>query len=212
MTARILGAVRMTAGGILVACALAGCSSILPGKSASPDIYKFPASTQPTLVASASKVAALQLVVDTPTAARALDTDRIAVRTDTYELAYLAGARWDDSAPRVVQARLIEAFERAGAAGGVGRAEDGMRADIGFVSELRAFEVVTRTLAAPTVNVQIAAKLVGRPLGAVRDTRVFEAQVKAASSRDRDVIAAFDQALITIGNDAAAWTIATLAR
>lgn len=195
--------------GLLLLCSVGGCSSLLPGKAAAPDVFALPA---PAGAPAAPRSAPnnLQLVVDPPVAARALDTDRIAVRADTYELAYLSGARWDDNAPRVVQARLVETLERAGFAAGIGRAEDAIRADFSFVSDLRDFEVVTQGLGAPIIRVQIAAKLVTRPLGEVRAARVFNAEVKAAGRGKHDIIAAFDQALTAIGNDAAAWAQASL--
>lgn len=197
---------RAALAGILAfALQAGGCSSLLPGKAPPPDLYKLPTAAAPAAAEAGVKPLALQLVVDTPLAARALDTDRIAVRSDTYALAYLAGARWDDSAPRVVQARLIEAFEQAHVAAGVGRAEDGIRGDLGLVSELRAFEVVAGGLSAPVIHVEIATKLVSRPLGDVKASRVFSAQIKASSRRSRDVVAAFDQALSTISGDAVTW-------
>ena len=195
--------------GLLLLGALGGCSSLLPGKGASPDVFKLPSPGGAPASARTAKNN-LQLVVDVPIAARALDTDRIAVRSDTYQLAYLSGARWDDNAPRVVQARLIEALEHSGFAAGVGRAEDAIRADFSLVSDLRNFEVVTQGLSAPIISVQIAAKLVVRPLGEVRAARVFDAQVKAAGRGKQDIIAAFDQALTAIGNDVAVWAPANL--
>lgn len=190
---------------LVLALQAGGCTSLLPGKTPPPDVYKLPVVAEPVTRQTDAKPLALQLVVDTPLAARALDTDRIAVRSDTYALAYLAGARWDDSAPRVVQARLIEALENAQVASGVGRAEDGIRGDLGLVSELRAFEVISGGLSAPVVHVELAAKLVTRPLGEVRASRIFSIQIKASGRRTSDVIATFDQALSGISAEAVTW-------
>jgi cholesterol transport system auxiliary component len=61
------------------------------------------------------------LLVDDPSAASGLDTDRIAVRETPLRLGYYAGARWAEPAPRMVRDVIISAFENAGRLKGVGQ-------------------------------------------------------------------------------------------
>lgn len=180
----------------------AACGSVLPERGPPPDLYQIALSGAP---AEASARGTAQLVVEEPVAARGLDTDRIAVRPAPHELKYLAGARWSDRAPRLVQALLIEALEETGGLAGVGRPSDGMRADYALVSELRAFEV-DRAGSGTRVAVRLSAKLVREPAGQVAASRVFERVAESRSTSPARVVQAFNEAAEGVAREAAAWT------
>ena len=70
-----------------------------------------------------------QIVVNTPTALSALDSDRILVR-DQGVLSYLPDAQWSDPLPRLFQTRLIQTFENSSRLARVSRPGDRIVADI----------------------------------------------------------------------------------
>ena len=62
-----------------------------------------------------------QLVVAEPAAERDIDTTRIALSRTPNVIEYFADGNWSDTAPKMVQAKLIEAFESTNAIVAVGR-------------------------------------------------------------------------------------------
>jgi cholesterol transport system auxiliary component len=90
---------------------------------------------------TAPKPAEFQLVVNEPRAVRSLETDRILVKPGPAQISYYKDAVWSDRLPRLMQARLVEAFQNAGLVSAVGSRADRLDADIEMASELRAFQV-----------------------------------------------------------------------
>ena len=82
-----------------------------------------------------------QLVVAEPSALQSLDSDHVLVRRADGTLATLAHAQWSDRLPRLLQSRILQAFENAGAAGRVGPVGGAVSADMTLESEIR---IVTR--------------------------------------------------------------------
>ena len=81
-----------------------------------------------------------QLVVEEPTAAGAVNTTRIAVRPNPYQVQYFPDARWVDRAPLLVQTMLVESFENTGKVAAVGRQAIGLSSDFTLVTDLREFQ------------------------------------------------------------------------
>src|SRR5215469_10096366 len=54
------------------------------------------------------------LVVDEPTAARQIDTSRIALMNGPFRVEYYADVEWTDNAPAMVQLLLIQSFQNTG--------------------------------------------------------------------------------------------------
>jgi cholesterol transport system auxiliary component len=188
----------------LALLALSACSSILPARQPAPDVYRL---SQVSLPPQDTKPLAAQIVVDLPNASGGLDTDRIAVRSNPYELTYLAGARWTDHAPRLVQTALVEALESLNAFTGVGRPEDGIRQNFELVSDMRAFDILTEGGGSPHVSIVISSKLLRSPGGEVLASRLFKADAKAKGSGDKSVVATFDGAMAGLAADIAHWVV-----
>ncbi len=55
-----------------------------------------------------------QLLVADPSALKALDSEQILVRVSGAEIRYLSKSQWSDKLTRVVQSKLVEAFENTG--------------------------------------------------------------------------------------------------
>ena len=137
-----------------------------------------------------------QLVVAEPSAERDIDTTRIALTRTANVIEYFADGNWSDTAPRMVQAKMIEAFESTNAIVAVGRDAAGLRADYILQSDLRDFEAdYTVKGGAATAHVRLIAKLVQMPDR--RITRTVSAEASApASGRDlAAIVVAFEQAL-----------------
>src|SRR5690606_34016020 len=135
---------RRTAAVVLASAAIgalaAGCTSVIPGATAEPPkIYDL--TPKSTFDPKIPKVR-WQLVVDTPVAQASLNTTRIALSRTPITVDYYARAVWTDTAPKLVQTRLIESFENSGKIISVGRDAVCLRSDYILKTELRHFEAL----------------------------------------------------------------------
>lgn len=191
---------------VLSAGGLAGCG-LVPNVNKPLTLYtvspKLALSQQPAKVG-------WQLVVAEPSAERDIDTTRIALTRTPNVIEYFADGNWSDTAPRMVQAKMIEAFESTNAIVAVGRDAAGLRADYILQSDLRDFEAdYTTKGGAATAHVRLIAKLVQMPDR--RITRTVGAEAAApASGRDlAAIVVAFEQALSQVLSQVVAGVLAT---
>ena len=129
-----------------------------------------------------------------PLAALDLDSNRILVRTGPQQMATLAGAKWPDRLPLVVQARLTQSFQNAGLARQVGR-NPAATANYELDLDIRRFEL---DVARSRVEVDVAAKLVSASGGVSSAVEIFKADAPVASTRPAAVAAAMDRALTSV--------------
>ena len=94
---------------LLLAAALAGCTSLIAGAPSA--IFDLTAPGD-----AAGTQGSAQVLVPEPTTVRALDTDRIAARPTPSEYAYLPGAVWSDRLPKLLQTRLVQTLQNSGRA------------------------------------------------------------------------------------------------
>jgi len=130
-----------------------------------------------------------QLLVDAPSAAGLLDSERIVVRAGADELGLLRGARWSAPLPQLWQNLLIRAIEDDGRLR-VGRERDVLAGDERLIGELRAFEFVRAT---EQVRIHFHAKRVDRQQRIVGE-RGFEASAEVRGGDAADIVAAFNAA------------------
>jgi cholesterol transport system auxiliary component len=176
---------------------LAGCSFL--GAEAGTATYDL---TAPRGI-TAPRATSAQVLVPEPVTLRALDTDRIVVRPKPSEVNYLAGAQWSDRLPRLVQSRLVEAFENTGKVK-AGRPGQGLQIDYQVVTEIRAFEY---DASARKVRVEISAKLMDDHNGRVGAAEIFTGEVDCASDSGSAVTSALDSALTTQLRAIVAWSL-----
>lgn len=151
-----------------------------------------------------------QLVVEEPYAAGGLDSHKIAIYTNPYEVKYYAEARWAERAPRMVQTLLVESFENTGRIVAVGRQSVGLRSDFNLKSELREFQAVLKDgQTAPEVIVVLQVKLIAQPRQQIVASATFERRAMAKSGAILNVVEAFDDALGKILRDTVAWAMTT---
>src|SRR5580693_5879628 len=134
--------------------------------------------SQPETAARKALHVQRQFVVTEPIAVQPLDSDRVLVRRPDGALATLAHAQWSDRLPRLVQARIVQAFENAGAVGRVGVSGGQITPDVTLDVEIRVFEV---DAGAGQGKIELATKLVGAVSGRTVAARVFEANAPGAS-------------------------------
>lgn len=183
---------------------LAGCGGILPQ---APPSNLYTLSPKNTFTEALPKVD-WQLVVEEPYAAGGLDTHRISIMTNPYEVKYYAEARWAERAPRMVQTLLVESFENTGKIVSVGRQSVGLRSDFNLKSELREFQAeLTANDPVPTVRVALASKLIMQPRQEIIAARAFEHRVKAKSGEVLSVVQAFDEALGRVLRETVQWVL-----
>ncbi|WP_299153537.1 ABC-type transport auxiliary lipoprotein family protein [uncultured Tateyamaria sp.] len=155
-----------------------------------------------------------QIVVDTPTATAAVNTDQIAVQPTPLQVQYLPGARWVDRAPLIVQALLIESFENTGKVPAVGSSTIGLRADYLIVTDIREFQATVPTGAlseALQIDVRLNIKIIDAFTDRIIASRSFEEFVASPTDAAPDVAGAFDEALGDTMRDAVEWSIRKIA-
>jgi cholesterol transport system auxiliary component len=188
----------------LAAAALSACSLPDLGSGPPPDLYVLsPKSTFPEDLPSVD----WQLVVEEPSTAKGIDTDRIAIAPSQLEVKYLAGSRWADRAPRMLQQLLIQSFENTKKIVSVGRQSVGLRSDYVLKVELREFQAEKTPEAGTVVRVRLNLKLVRIALGQIVASQSFEAVKDAKSEGVPDIVQAFDDAVGAVLKRAVAWTL-----
>jgi cholesterol transport system auxiliary component len=189
---------------ILSAAGLAGCG-IVPDVNKPLTIY----TVRPKLALAAppAKVS-WQLVVAEPAAERDIDTTRIALTRKPNVIEYFADGNWSDTAPRMVQAKLIEAFESTNAIVAVGRDAAGLRADYILQCDLRDFQA-DYVGGVATAHVRLIAKLVQMPDRRITRTITAEASAPAGGRDLPAIVVAFEQALGEVLSKVVAGILAT---
>lgn len=149
-----------------------------------------------------------QILVPEPTALKMLDSEQVVVRVSPSEVQYLANSRWGDRLPRMVQSKLVEAFENSGRLGGVGKPGQGLAIDYQVVTDIRTFEVTTN--GARVANVEISAKILNDRNGTVRAQGTFKASTPVSGSENRDFISALDRAFAKVGSEIVDWALRSM--
>ncbi|MGN7293565.1 ABC-type transport auxiliary lipoprotein family protein [Rhizobium sp. SAFR-030] len=183
----------------LIALLLAGC-----GSKANNDTFDLSI----TPMANAPTAKSRQILVTEPTALKSLDSEQVVVRVSASEIQYLSKSQWGDRLPRMVQSKLVEAFENTGKLAGVGKPGQGLAIDYQVVSDIRAFEVDTS--GADVAHVQISAKILNDRNGTVRAQRVFEASVPVRGADNAQFVAAINRAFAQVGAEIVDWTLRSI--
>jgi cholesterol transport system auxiliary component len=180
---------------------LGGCAMALGGGSAAPTTYDLIA---PRSFAAGARSAPYQLVVREPIAVHALDTDRIMVRPGVSQVSYYKGAVWSDRLPHLVQVRMIETLQNAGAARAVLNSNDQASGDFYLATEIRAFQIDTANGPA-AADVDLFAKLIDGNSEKVVAQKGFNARVPAPNDTPQAAVAALNQALTQVLQDTSSW-------
>ncbi|MBB3399264.1 MULTISPECIES: ABC-type transport auxiliary lipoprotein family protein [unclassified Rhizobium] len=177
---------------------LAGC-----GTAAKNDTYDLSASATGSGPAAKGR----QILVQQPTALKAIDSEQIVIRVAPSQIQYLSKAQWGDKLPRMVQAKLVEAYENSGKLGGVGVPGQGLAIDYQLVTDIRSFEI--DTTGGSRAVVEISAKILNDRNGSVRAQKVFRQEVSAGGSND-GLVKGLDRAFAGVSAEIVNWTLQSI--
>ncbi|WP_313958402.1 ABC-type transport auxiliary lipoprotein family protein [Chelativorans salis] len=189
----------------MAALLLGGCAAI-PGFGPPPvDAYDIGA---PVLPDTGRRLSRTQVLVPEPSALKVLDGQDMVVRTSSGAVQLLGGARWSDRLPRLVQARLVEAYQRSGRVGGVGRPGEGLAIDYQVIVDIRAFEI--RPGGGDRAYVELNARVLNDRNGVVRASRDFTAIAPVTGSGTAALVAALDRAFQHTAAEIVDWSIGVM--
>ncbi|MBN9497879.1 MAG: membrane integrity-associated transporter subunit PqiC [Alphaproteobacteria bacterium] len=176
----------------------------LPGGGDPPQLYTL---TPKSTFAADLPQADWQLAIELPIASGGLDTARIALQRTPFTLDFYARAAWTDTAPRMVQALLIESFEATGKIVGVSRDSAALRPDYLLKVDLREFQAEYFDGALPHAHVRLGVRLVRLPDRVIEAGFVADERVRAAQGDLSAVSQAFDAALGSAMRKIVEWTL-----
>jgi len=186
---------------ILLAALLAGCGTTTPL-----DTFNLSA-PQPGVTSPSRKNT--QLLVPTPTALKALDSENIVVSSAPGSIEYLKGAQWGDRLTNIVQSRLVQAYENTGVFGGIGRPGDGLAINYQILTDVRMFGI--QAYASPKLAVvELAVRLMNDKSGEVRATRVFRTAIPVSGTTNAAYVKALNAAFERTASEIVSWTVTAL--
>ena len=188
---------------VVLTLVLTGCSG-LTGGGGVPSTFDL---TAPDQFPNPVRAPRALLVVQDATAVGVLDSDRVVVRPTEAQIATLSGAQWSERLTRLVQVRMIEAFENAKRMRGVGRPGDRIAPDYQLLLDIRSFEI---DAANNQAEVTIAAKIAGDRSGKIVGGRVFTARVPARETQGPGAVAALDSAFHQVATEIVLWVSKTI--
>jgi len=147
------------------------------------------------------------LVVDEPTAARQIDTSRIALMNGPFRVEYYADVEWTDTAPAMVQLLLMQSFQNTGRLLVVAPTRQTLATDFLLLSNLRKFQVENDASGTPQATVVLEATLLKMPRRAPVATARFEKATLVDSKSTEAVTAAFDASLGDVMRRVVDWTL-----
>jgi len=189
---------------VLLALSFTGCS-LLGGKQKAPSTVYAP---DPRVAADASwPTVQWQLTVSPPSAARAIDSFRIAVRPTPDELQVYKGASWAKTPTDMLQDTVLRALEDSGRIPAVARQGSGINADYKLVMDMRRFEGDYAGQAVPSATIEVNAKLIHTADQNVVASRTFLHAEPASGTEVAAVVDAFSRGLASVGRDVAGWVL-----
>jgi cholesterol transport system auxiliary component len=188
-----------------LAALVSGCAAI-PGLGPGPlDTYEL---TTPSFSAVGRTKPRRQILISEPTALKSLDGQNIVVKPTPSSIQFLGGAQWGDRLPKVVQARLAEAFQKSGKFGGVGRPGEGLAIDYQVSIDIRAFEI--RAEGGQSAHVEFFVRILNDRNGVVRASRGFEAAAPVEGTGNDAFVAALDRAFADVTASLVNWTLSAI--
>ncbi len=180
----------------LLALLMTGC-----GTAAKNDTFDLSA----TVAGDGPAAKSRQILVPQPTTLNALDSNQILVRVSSSEIQYLSNSQWGDKLPRMVQSKLVEAFENTHKLGGVGVPGQGLAIDYQVVTDIRSFEIDTSGRQAAVV--EISAKILNDRSGTIKAQSVFRKVVPVSGSSNADFVKALNVAFAGVAGDIVDWAL-----
>ncbi|SDQ89199.1 ABC-type transport auxiliary lipoprotein family protein [Pseudoxanthomonas sp. CF125] len=150
-----------------------------------------------------------QLAVAKPTAARVVDSPRIAVRPVPGELQVYKSVTWSQPSTDLIEATVLRALEDSGKIPAVARAGSGIRADYRLIMDLRRYEADYAGNTVPSATIELTAKLLHTSDQRIVASRTFLQVEPSAGVEVAQVATAFDTALEKLGSEVVGWVLTT---
>ncbi|HTL50710.1 MAG TPA: ABC-type transport auxiliary lipoprotein family protein [Steroidobacteraceae bacterium] len=182
----------------------AGCFGSLKEPVPQPLVYRIEA---PKVAAGAPLAADLK--VDVGQVAPGLDSSGIATRWPGQRLDYVAGARWAEELPQLLEAALVESLQDSGRLRSVQGDFGRFRATHTLVVEVRRFEADYTGGGLPVAQVELTATI-GKTDRRVLASFTVSASESAAANRQTALVAALDAAFARAASELAERTFAAI--
>jgi cholesterol transport system auxiliary component len=183
----------------------AGCFGSLKEPVPQPLVYRIEA---PKVAAGAAVAADLK--IDVGQVAPGLDSSGIATRWPGQRLDYVAGARWAEVLPQLLESALVESLQDSGRLRSVQGDFGRFRATHTLVVEVRRFEADYTSGGLPVAQVELTATI-GKMDRRVLASFTVAASESAAENRQTALVAALDTAFARAAADLAERTFAAIA-
>ncbi|UNK41892.1 ABC-type transport auxiliary lipoprotein family protein [Luteimonas sp. S4-F44] len=193
--------------GLMLVALLGACSSLLGGNAGDRERSTIYAPDPRVQTVAQWPHADWQLTLSPPTAARMIDSFRIAVRPTPSELQVYRSASWAKTPTDMLQDVVLRTLEDSGRIPAVARQGAGITADYKLVIDLRRFEADYAGNVMPSATIEANAKLIHNIDQTVVDSRTFLAAIPASGTDVAQVVDAFGTALQGIGGEMVGWIL-----
>jgi phospholipid/cholesterol/gamma-HCH transport system substrate-binding protein len=183
---------------------IAGLERMTGGSAATapPVVYDL---TAPRSFPAPEKAAEAQLTIAEPTTVLMLDTQKILVRPKAPDNPTFETARWSDSLPKLIQAKLLQSFENSKYVAAVARPFDAISSDYQLLVEIRSFQIDLAP--EPVAVVELSAKIAAEN-GRIKDQRVFRSTLPAKVTDAASAAGVLNEAFGTVARELVTWAAA----
>jgi cholesterol transport system auxiliary component len=190
---------------MIAASSLSGCGALSSLSKAGAELDAYTLS--PAVGSGTSQRGRGHLIVELPTSAGALATDRILIKPVPYQAQYLPGGRWIEPAPALIQTLLVASFQNVGGFDLVGRTANGLNPDYTLMTEVMDFQVEPSGLEAEfVVRITLMTTLIRESDRRIVASRRFSTFETAASDDTQVLVSTFDRALQRVLAEIVGWT------
>jgi phospholipid/cholesterol/gamma-HCH transport system substrate-binding protein len=130
------------------------------------------------------------------------DSRKILVRPNSSDDPTFAKAEWSDNIPKLLQSKIIEAFENAGLSRNVSRSTETGASDKVLAIDIRKFGI--STVPEPIAEIEFSARILADN-GRIVEARVFRASAPTAELKAAPAVAALDRAFGQSAKELVAW-------
>lgn len=154
---------------------------------------------------------AVRLYVEVPQVPGALDTQRIAVRRSDRQIEYVAGARWSEGFPRLLQRHITISLDNDPALEAIGGFNIDVPVDYRLRIDVREHYAHVDG-AEPEVRLDWSAQIIDNAPAKVRAVARFSARQAAGGPSAQAILAAYNEATNQLVTDLVAWAARETAR
>lgn len=149
-----------------------------------------------------------QVLVPEPFALQTLASQRIVVTRGPL-VAYYPNAQYPDTLPKLVQSRIIQAFEKSRGVRAAGRPGEGLSIDYQLLTNIRAF-AFNVTPAGQFAEIEIFAQIMNDRNGKVLESKLFSASVPVAQDTAPSAVNGLNAALDEVLKEMIPWAVSRL--